>query len=158
MLKVTTFKFSEFLCSWRHWASREDSVFSNYLGEKWSTNVKIIILVIFKSPCGTEIKDGTCVLSECGWALASRSQIYCNTTVKSLILKKYALIWLTALVTWCFCLFRIHSDMLPHRNRVYTPPEEGHKGRAVPIGSQKPIWRDRGVKSQRKKRAVVGQP
>ena len=41
-------------------------MFSNYLGEKWSTNVKIIVLVIFKSPSGIEIKGGTCVLSECG--------------------------------------------------------------------------------------------
>ena len=115
MLKVTVFKFSKFLCSWRHWASREDSVFSNYLGEKWYTKINIIVPVIFKSRSGIEIKDGTCVLSEFGRTSASRNLIYCSTTVQNLILKNTS--W-CVLLLWSFgvsvCLFRIHSNMLPH--------------------------------------------
>ena len=133
MLKVTVFKFSKFLCSWRHWASREDSVFSNYLGGKWYTKINIIVPVIFKSRSGIEIKDRTCVLSEFGRASASRSLIYCSITVQSLILKNTS--WCVFLL-WSFgvsvCLFRIHSNMLPlgeaHGTRV------GTQQRSCPYG------------------------
>lgn len=62
-------------------------MFSNYLGEKWYTKINIIVVVIFKSHSGIEIKDGMCVLSEFGRAPASRSLIYCSTAVQNLILK-----------------------------------------------------------------------